>query len=118
MTDTLNISSQMGLAVGWRLARIGSGARPMGFVIGDWIFYAEGSNGRGAFDDVISKSQYIAANGIIAQDAGGPLAKLDGAGGVHAETDGDDGVEVVESGEIYYLPSAAVVRNFRTTEFS
>jgi len=40
-------------------SQIGSGARSMGFVIGDWILYAEGSNGRGAFDNVISKSQNI-----------------------------------------------------------
>ena len=40
-------------------SQIGSGARSMAFVIGDWILYAEGSNGRGAFDDCISKSQNI-----------------------------------------------------------
>src|SRR5208282_6175958 len=39
--------------------QIGSGARSMAFVIGDWLVYAEGSNGRGAFEDDIPKSQNI-----------------------------------------------------------
>ena len=40
-------------------AQIGSGARSMAFVIGDWLVYAEGSNGRGAFEEYLSQSQNI-----------------------------------------------------------
>ena len=39
--------------------------------------------------------QHIAANGIIPQHPGGPLAEPNGAGRVHPETHGDDGVKVV-----------------------
>jgi hypothetical protein len=46
--------------------------------------------------------QHIAANGKVAQDAGGPLPELDGAGRVHAKANGDDGVQVVESGEVLF----------------
>ena len=39
--------------------QIGSGARSMAFVIGDWLVYAEGSNGRGAFEEYLSPSQNV-----------------------------------------------------------
>jgi hypothetical protein len=39
--------------------QIGSGARSMAFVIGDWLVYAEGSNGRGTFEEYLPQSQNI-----------------------------------------------------------
>lgn len=46
--------------------------------------------------------EHVAAQGEVAQDADGPLAKLGGAGGIHAETDGDDGVEIVVGGGVAF----------------